>query len=160
MKSNDSINNQKTQPKSLRATLTNIDRNMDASGHGADHPWRIEIAGALAEPVAPVAVDAPIFSLPGENPYFHNASNATSELFKLVEGGVPRSAASADDRLRLMAVQSHAENEIQSIADGFSAIGSLVSLSGQVADDAGIPGITLIRLGILINQLADTLGKR
>lgn len=100
---------------------------------------------------------APVTPPDGRNPYFHNASHATSELFNLVKNGLPRSAANAEDRLRLMAVQSHAENEIQSIADGLSAIGSLVSLSGQVADDAGIPGITLIRLGILIAQLADTL---
>ncbi|MBZ2208506.1 hypothetical protein [Massilia soli] len=91
------------------------------------------------------------------NPYFNDANRAPSELFHLLKDGLPSRAANADDRLRLMAVQSHAENEIQSIADGLSAIGSLVSLSGQVADDAGIPGITLIRLGILINQLADTL---
>lgn len=91
------------------------------------------------------------------NPYFHDANRAASELFSLLREGLPTSAVDNDDRLRLEAIEKHAENEIHSLADGFSAIGTLVSLSGQVADDAGISGITLIRIGILIDHLAVTL---
>lgn len=102
-------------------------------------------------------VDIQIAPAGGQNPYFQDANRAASELFYLLRDGLPATATSADDRLRLEAVHAHAENEIQSLADGLSAIGSLISLSGQVADDAGVPGITLIRIGILIDHMAVTL---
>ncbi|NML61795.1 hypothetical protein HHL21_12030 [Massilia sp. RP-1-19] len=50
MKSDDITKNQKTQSNSLRAVLARLDSYMDATGHGADHPWRTEIAAALATP--------------------------------------------------------------------------------------------------------------
>lgn len=93
----------------------------------------------------------------GGNPYFRNANHAACELLALVRGGVPEASDSTEDHLRLKAIQQHCENEIQTLADGFSALGTLVSITGQVADDVGISGIMLIRLGGLIEHMAATL---
>lgn len=124
-----------------------MDTKSKAIGSKANSPIETPTAG----------IDTQCGTLGGRNPFFRDANRAASELFNLLKDGLPPTAASADDRLRLEAVHAHAENEIQSLADGLSAIGSLISLSGQVADDAGISGITLIRLGILIEHLAVTL---
>lgn len=51
MKSNHNTTKQKTQSNSSRAVLARLDSYMDATGHSADHPWRTEIAAALAQPV-------------------------------------------------------------------------------------------------------------
>lgn len=51
MKPNHNINIQELQSNSLRAVLARLDSYMDATGHGVDHAWRVEIAAALAQPI-------------------------------------------------------------------------------------------------------------
>ena len=107
---------------------------------------------------APANVEGAQLKWPdGRNPYFRNANRAACELLTLVKDGVPEAAGCPEDRLRLEAIQQHCENEIQTLADGFSVLGTLVSITGQVADDVGISGITLVKLGSLLEHLAVTL---
>lgn len=93
----------------------------------------------------------------GWNPYFKNANRAPCELLTLIKDGLPKTADRTEDRLLFEAMEKHCENEIRTLADGFSVIGTLVSIAGQVADDVGISEMTLVKLGCLVEHLAVTL---
>lgn len=112
---------------------------------------------STSKAIAAAGAETEKASSDGRNPYFRNANCAASEILALAKDGVPTSAARTEDRLRLMALKDHCNNEIQTLADGFSAIGTLVSIGGQVADDVGISGIMLMRLGGLVEHMAATL---
>jgi hypothetical protein len=72
------------------ATLVKLDGYMAAAGYGADHPWRAEIAAALAAP--PVDTDS---------------------ILDLVDS-IDLAAGIVDDLLELAKGQCGAENEVSS----------------------------------------------
>ena len=124
MAANTSIASSKIPSAILAHTLRNLDGYLAASSHGADHPWRIEIASALAIP-APASgtdeddvliIDGPYSTVRLERNGLHDQASMRAAQLRGVLFGM-QTAEEADELLALayelsaaLAEEIHAKN--------------------------------------------------